>query len=31
MSLIHAMLIKNAKLKQRIFELVKEIAVDHDH
>ena len=25
------MLIKNTKLKQRIVELVKEIAVDHDH
>jgi len=31
MSLIHAMRIKNAKLKQRIVELVEEIAVDRDH
>jgi len=31
MSLIHAMRIKNAKLKQRIVALVEEIAVDRDH
>jgi hypothetical protein len=30
MSLIHAMRIKNAKLKQRIVELLEEIAV-RDH